>query len=151
MATLLEKITAPDAQPRVVEACLKLIEEEVSSKKGFSGAAVKTGYKVVKAIKPTMIRDAVVNLVPEFAKKLQPMYEASGASDGGDDAGTKFASHLSSNAEQAADAMLSVTDEKAARANNKTLKKTYERLRGSAKTHVIAAVPNIGKTLGKFC
>ncbi|MEM6993691.1 MAG: hypothetical protein AAF721_24470 [Myxococcota bacterium] len=151
MATLVEKITAPDAKPKVIEACVQLIDSEVASKRGLSGAAVKAGYKVIKALKPSIIGDAVTNLVPDFATALQPMYEASGAADGGAGAGDKFADHLTKNPDQAADLMLSVTDAKAGRANNKTIKKTYDRLRGSAKKHVVDAVPGLAKTLSKFC
>jgi len=149
MATLVEKITAPDVHPQVVEGCLSLIESEVASKRGLSGAAVKTGYKVVKALKPGMIKDVVTKLLPDFARALQPMYEQSGA-PAADDSGTVFSEYLVAHQDQAADALLSVTDAKAANANNKTLKKTYERLRGGAKTHVTAAVPGLARTLGRF-
>jgi len=151
MATLVEKITAPDVQPKVIEDCLQLIESEVAGKRGLSGVAVKTGYKVIKAIKPGMIRDAVTGLLPEFATALEPMYVASGAADGGDGSGDKFARHLNADANGAADLMLGVTDAKAARAKNKTLQKTYSRLRGSAQKHVSDAVPGLAKTLCKYC
>lgn len=144
MATLVDKITAPDTQPQVIEACVRLIDREVAGKGGLSGVAVKAGYKVIKTLKPSIIADAVANLVPDFAQALQPMYEASGG-------GEKFAAHLEANAEQAADLMLGVTDAKAARSTNNTIKKTYERLRKAAKKHVVEAVPGLGKTLSPFC
>lgn len=79
MATLVEKITAPEIHPQVIDGCLQLVESEVASKRGLSGTAVKAGYKVVKALKPGMIQNAITKLLPEFATALQPMYEASGA------------------------------------------------------------------------
>ena len=151
MASLAQKITAPDVQTKVIDDCVQLIDTEVAGKRGLSGAAVKTGYKVIKALKPTIIRDACSSLVPDFAAALQPMYEECGAADGGDDAGDKFAKHLSANPDRAADLMLSVTDERAGRAKNKTIKKTYDRMRGSAKNHVVEAVPNPARTLSKYC
>lgn len=151
MATLVEKITAPDVQPQVISACVQLIDTEVAGKRGFAGAALKAGYKVIKTLKPSIIDDAVTNLVPSFAEALQPMYAASGAAAGGDDAGKKFTAHLTGNPDEAADLMLSVTDGKVARADNKTIKKTYDRLRGGAKNHVVAAVPGLAKTLARFC
>lgn len=150
MATLVEKITAPDTHPQVIDGCLSLIESEVASKKGFSGAAVKAGYAVVKKLKPGMIKDAVTKLLPEFAEALQPMYEKSGAPEAGDQSGRTFSSYLLANQDDAANALLGVTDRKAERAANKTLKKTYDRLRGGAKDHVTAAIPNLAKTLGRF-
>lgn len=150
MATLAEKITAPDVHPQVIDGCLQLIESEVASKSGLSGAAVKAGYKVVKTLKPGMIQDAVTKLLPEFADALQPMYEKSGASEAGDGSGKLFSDYLVGHQDQAADALLSVTDRKAGNANNKTLQKTYQRLRGGAKAHVTAAVPGLARTLGRF-
>jgi hypothetical protein len=147
MATLRDKITAPDVHPQVVAASLELIDAEVSSKRGFSGAAVKTGYKVVKALSPGVIKDAVTKLLPDFATALQPLYERSGGEEGG---GDKFAAYLLAHQTEAADALLSVTDAKADGAKNKTIKKTYERLRGGAKAHVEAAIPNLAKTLAPF-
>ncbi len=150
MATLVEKITAPAVHAQVIEGCLQLIESEVASKSGLSGVAVKTGYKVVKTLKPGMIQEAVTKLLPEFAAALQPMYEQSGASDAGEGSGKVFSDYLVGHQDQAADALLSVTDRKAGNAKNKTLQKTYERLRGGAKSHVSAAVPGLARTLGPF-
>lgn len=150
MATLVEKITAPEVHPKVIQDCLALIESEVASKSGLSGAAVKTGFAVVKKLKPGMIKEVVTKLLPDFAQALQPMYEKSGAPDAGDKSGETFSAFLVSNQEQAADALLGVTDAKAENANNKTLKKTYSRMRGGAKAHVKAAVPGLAKTLGGY-
>ncbi|MCX4239788.1 DUF6918 family protein [Paraliomyxa miuraensis] len=150
MATLVEKITDPSVHPQVVAGCLQLIESEVGSKSGLSGAAVKAGYKVVKTLKPGIIEDAVTKLLPEFATALQPMYERSGAPEAGERSGQVFSDHLVAHQEKAADALLGVTDRKAQGAKNQTLKKTYDRLRGSAKTHVTAAIPGLARTLGRF-
>ena len=63
MARLAEILTQPEVRPQVVKACVVLIDAEVASKSGFSGLAVKAGYKLVKAIKPTMIGDVVDKLL----------------------------------------------------------------------------------------
>jgi hypothetical protein len=143
MTTLRDKITAPDVHPQVIAASVELIEAEVASKRGLSGTAVKVGYKAVKALKPGLINDAVEKLLPDFATALEPMYAASGG-------GSAFEDYLVAHPTEAADALLSVTDAKAEGAKNKTIKKTYERLRGSAKGHVEAAIPNLAQTLGRF-
>lgn len=150
MSTLVEKITAPDVYPKVIDDSVQLIETEVASKRGLSGTAVKAGFAVVKKLKPGMIRDVVQKLLPEFASALQPMYDKSGASDADAGSGDKFASYLTSHQDEAAEALLAVTDRKADGAKNKTLKKTYQRLRGGARAHVSAAVPNLAKTLGRY-
>ncbi len=145
MGTLVEKLTAtPDVRRKVVEACCQLVEDEVGSKRGLSGAAIKTGYTVVKKLKPGMIPSAVNSLLPEFADAMQPLFDKN---DGDAD---KFTSYISGNAAETADLLLGVTDAKAQNANNKTVKKTYDRLRGSAKDNVQAAVPGLAKTLRPF-
>ncbi len=144
MATLVEKLTAQDVRPQVVEACCQLVETEVGSKRGLSGVAIKTGYKVVKALKPGMIRSAVNTLLPEFAGAMQPLYDKAGEDK------DAFTQYLEANPTETADLLLQVTDAKADNANNKTVKKTYGRLRGSAKDNVAAAVPNLAKTLAPF-
>jgi hypothetical protein len=110
---------------------------------------VKAGYKVVKTLKPGMIQEAVTKLLPEFATALQPMYEQSGAPEAAD-SGKTFSDYLLAHQAEAADALLGVTDRKAQNAKNKTLQKTYERLRGGAKAHVSAAIPGIARTLGRY-
>lgn len=150
MPTLVEKITAPDVHPQVIEGCMQLIESEVASKSGLSGAAVKAGYAVVKKLKPGMIQDVVTKLLPEFGAALQPMYEKSGAAAAGEGSGKIFTDYLMAHQDEAADALLGVTDRKAQNAKNKTLQKTYERLRGGAKAHVTAAIPGLSRTLGRY-
>jgi hypothetical protein len=141
MGTLADKLTSSENRPKVVAACVDLVESEVAAKKGFSGAAVKAGYKVVKTLKPGMVANVVDKLLPEWADALQPIF------DENEQDADRFCAHLNGKPEQAADALLSVTDSKAENADNKTLKKTYERLRGTAKDNVAAAVPGLASTL----
>jgi hypothetical protein len=49
-----------------------------------------------------------------------------------------------------AEALLSITDARAQRAKNQAIKGAYEKLRGSAKKHVEAAVPRIGRLVEKY-
>src|ERR1017187_10361524 len=57
--------------------------------------------------------------------------------------------HFSANAARVADALLSITDEKAKRAKSAMVKGTYDKLRGSAKKNVEAAVPRLGAMIDK--
>ncbi|MBV1862728.1 MAG: hypothetical protein KUG77_30175 [Nannocystaceae bacterium] len=144
MGSLADKLTAPEVRRDVVEACCNLVQSEVDSKRGFSGAAIKLGYRAVKALKPGFVGGAVNGLLPEFADAMQPLYDKND-----EDAG-KFASYITANAAQTADLLLQVTDGKADRANNATIKKTYSKLRGSAKDNVEAAVPGLANALRPF-
>jgi hypothetical protein len=145
MSTLVDKLTAPEVRPKVVAACVDLVDKEVSSKGGLSGMAVKAGYAVIKAIKPGFVAQVVESLLPDFAAAMQPMYDRESAN--GPDAFPKWAETHKS---EVADALLSVTDTRAQRAKNATIKKTYEKLRGSARDHVSAAVPNLIAALRPF-
>ena len=145
MSTLVDKLTAPEVRPKVVSACVDLVDREVDGKSGLSGIAIKTGYKVVKALKPGFVTSVVDTLLPEFAEALAPIHAREG--NAGPDA---FVGYLEGHTEEVADALLQVTDNRAGKAKNATVKKTYERLRPSAKQNVIAAVPNLAATLRPF-
>lgn len=152
VATLSDKLTAPDVQPKVVRACEDLIAAEVESKRGLAGMAVKAAYKVVKAIKPGVMGELVTNLLPDFAAALDPMHEESVevAERGGRPLSEVFPTHLESSRPRTAEALLSVTDKRAAVAKNRTLKKAYDKLRGVAQQHVEAAVPGLARTIAPF-
>jgi hypothetical protein len=145
---LAEKLTAPEIRRDVVRACCDLVENEVANKSGISGLAIKAGYKVVKTLKPGMIPGAVDTLLPEFAAAMQPLYDKSVQGDA--DGKTAFTKYLNDHADETADALLKVTDARAQKAKNATVKKTYDRLRGSARENVRAAVPGLARALAPF-
>ncbi|MBC8067164.1 MAG: hypothetical protein IAG13_02430 [Deltaproteobacteria bacterium] len=144
-SSLVDKLTAPDVRPQVVAACVSLVDREVASKGGLSGMAVKAGYAVIKAVKPGFVAQVVETLLPEFAAAMEPIYTREGAA--GPEAFTRY---LEGHRDEVADALLTVTDARAQRAKNPTIKKTYDRLRGSARDNVSAAVPNLAATLRPF-
>src|ERR1700746_3678078 len=108
-ATLQEILLTPDTQPQVTADCLTLIKHEVSAKSGISGKAVKLAYKTVNAFASGYLQSMVESLLPDMIAKLEPYgadFSASGASDFGD--------YLVKRGEEVSDALLSVTDERAA-------------------------------------
>jgi hypothetical protein len=137
-----DAINEPSKRAAIVADCCKLIDEEVSDKGGLSGLAVKAGYAAVKGIKPGFIADVVERLLPEFAGKIDAIWEE-GKKDG--DPGRYFVSNKS----RVADALLSVTDAKAKNTKSSVVRGTYEKLRGSAKKNVEEAVPRLAKLLQK--
>lgn len=152
MATLTEKLTTPDIRPKVIRACEDLVAAEVANKKGLSGAAIKTGYKVLKAVKPGIISEVIDRLLPEFTDAIESLHAESMSlsEQGGPPPGPSFVAHLTDNDDRAARELLSVTDKRAQNAQNRTIKKTYDRLRGSAEQHVKAAVPDLARTIAPF-
>lgn len=141
---LKEVISEAGKRPAVVDDCVRLIDEEVKSKGGLSGVAVKGAYTVVKAVKPGIIREAADRLLDPFVDKLDPFYaEWKGAGRG------SFDGFLAGRKTEVANALLGVTDERAAKAENQTLKKAYQKLRPKAVGHVESAVPGIARIIEK--
>ena len=126
----------------IVNDCMTLVDEEVAAKGGLSGLAVKAGYAAVKGIKPGFVKGAIEHLLPDFAEKLDPIW----------DEATKAPSasgYLTTNKGRVADALRAVTDARAAKSNKGTVQSAYEKLRGSAKKNVEEAVPRLAKLLEK--
>jgi len=143
MASLAEILNAPEKKDAVVDDCLALIDAEVGDKGGISGLALKAGYSAVKGIKPGFIRNVVVDLLPEFAQALDPFYEEAVAKK------KKPSEYFPQNGSRVADALLSITDAKAKNAKSGVVRSTYDKLRGTAKKNVEAALPRLGKLVEK--
>ena len=143
MPSLTETLADDTRKPAVVDDCCTLIDEEVKDKGGVSGFAIKAGYGAVKGIKPGFVRQVVTDLLPEFAKVLDPIHAEALA------ANKPVTAHFEANATRVADALLTITDAKAKNAKSGVVKGTYERLRPTAKKHVESAVPRLGRLIEK--
>lgn len=144
MATLTDILLVPGNRPKVVADCVQVINEEVDSKGGLTGLAVKGAYHVVKAIKPGFINEAVDHMLDDFVKRLEPFYAEAQAKN------EPVGPLLNTRAPQVADALLAISDERASRSTNQTLKKAYEKLRPTGKKHVEQAVPRVGRLIQKY-
>ena len=143
MPTLKELFTKQRAA--VIDDCVVLLDAEVSSKSGLSGLAIKAGYSVVKGIKPTFIRDTLDRLMDEFADKLDPIYQEAKT------ANKPVAQAFVHNAARAAEQLLQITDGRAKKPGQSgAVTKTYDKLRPSAKDHVMAAMPALGRLVEKY-
>lgn len=140
---LTDILTDPALRARFVEQGVSLIDGEVAAKKGLGGFAVRAGYATVKGVQPGIVGKALDMLLPHFLPRVADHVRKARAS--GDLAGW-FAAHAS----QIADALLSVTDDKAGRSANPVVAKTYAALRGQAKQHTQEAVPAVGRLLASF-
>jgi uncharacterized protein DUF6918 len=144
MPTLTEILLVPGNRPKVITDCVQLINEEVDSKGGLTGLAVKGAYALVKAVKPGFVTEAVDHMLDDFVKRLEPFWADAQAKN------EPVGPLLSARAPQVADALLAISDERAARSSNPTLKKAYEKLRPTGKKHVEQAVPRVGRLIGKY-
>jgi hypothetical protein len=143
MPSLSETLLDTAKKDSVISDCVALIDAEVADKSGFSGFAIKAGYKVVKGIKPGFIRQAVTDMLPDFVKALDPVYADARSQN------KPAADFFPANSSRVADALLSVTDARAERVKSGVVKSTYDKLRDSAKKNVEAALPRLGKMVDK--
>lgn len=125
----------------VVADLAKVIDAEVADQKGLGGAAVKTAYSAAQKIKPGLSTSATDVMLPGFLTALAPFWDSKPA-------GTPFGDHLAANSDQAAEALLTVTDDQATTARP-ALAKVYNSLRGKAKGYVVAALPRVGAAIEK--
>lgn len=144
MGSLIDALTDESKKKEVVRDCCDLIDAEVKDKGGISGLAIKAGYGTVKGIKPGFVDKAVEDLLPEFAKALDPIYADAKT------ANKKVSDYFNENVSRVADALLSITDAKASRAKSGVAKSAYDKLRGSAKKNVEQAVPRLGRLIEKY-
>jgi|SRR5277367_119439 len=143
MPSLPEALSAADKKEAVIDDCLALIDAEVADKGGISGLALKAGYAAVKGIKPGFIRHVVSDLLPEFATALDPFHQEAIEKK------KKPSEFFPQNASRVADALLSITDARAKTSKSGVVRSTYDKLRGSAKKNVEAALPRLGKLVEK--
>jgi hypothetical protein len=144
-ATLQQILLAPDTKPRVIADCYVLIEREVAGMSGVSGATVKLAYKTVNAFMPGHVRQMIKSLLPRMVDKLEP-YWADFSTSGG----SAFGDYLAKRGDEVSQALLSVTDARAAASGRPTVIKAYGTVRGSAARHVEAALPHVGDLVLKY-
>ena len=135
-ATLQDILLAPDTKPKVIEDCYALIQQEVSDKSGISGTAVKLAYKTVNTFMPGHIRNMVGKMLPEMVDKLEPFW-----ADFNSSGGSEFGDYLAKRGDEVAQALLSVTDRRAAESGRPTIVKAYKSVRGSAASTFLIAPP----------
>jgi hypothetical protein len=127
----------------VVDDCCLMIDSQLASKSGFSGIALKAAFAALKGIKPGYIPHVVEMLLPECFDALDPIW-SEGLQKGDP------VTHLSVSRSQAAEALLSITDERVKVSQRAIVRGTYEKLRKSAKEHVEEAVPDLAKVIDRY-
>jgi len=145
MATLQEMLLAPDVLPRVNSDVLALVDNELASKSGVSGTAVKVAFKAVTAFAPGYYQETVAYMVPQMVYQLAPFwadFQVSGSADFGD--------YLVKRSDEVSAALLEVTDEMAHSSGRATVVKAYKAVRNGAGRHIEAALPNLGVMVQKY-
>ncbi len=143
--TLQETLLAPETQPKVIDDCHRLIQQQVSDGSGISGTTVKIAYKTVNTFMPGHVRHMVESLLPEMVNRLEPFWADFHASGG-----SEFGDYLAKRGDEVSEALLSVTDARAAASERPTIVKAYGKVRGSAGKHVVTALPQVGALVQKY-
>lgn len=136
MNTLSEILLSPERRPQTVDTFVAVVDDEVKSKSGLGGAAIKTAYGAAKKIDDKLVRKAITKMLPDFVARLEPYWAARG--------GQPFGAYLVANGDAVAESLLEVTDRRAANPDNAAAAKVYGMLRGKAKSNVTAALPRLG-------
>lgn len=138
---LKDQVDSEAKRNAIIDDALRVLEQEVNDKSGISGLAIKGAFKMVKGVQPGFLRRVVDHLLDDFLVALDPIYQEAIQDK------KAPGKHVEANAGRAADALLSITDQRAERARNAVIKKTYNKLRPTAKKHVEAAAPRLGAML----
>lgn len=144
-ATLQEILLTPETQPKVTDDCFRLLEQELSDKSGVSGTAVKLAYKTVNAFMPGHVYHMVGKMLPDMVVQLEPFW-----ADFRTSGGSEFGDYLAKRGDEVAEALLTVTDTRAANSGRPTVIKAYRSVRGSGVKHVQAALPRVGDLVMKY-
>lgn len=144
-ATLVDVLLAPGTKPAVTADCYGLIEQELSEKSGVSGTTLKLAFKTVNTFMPGHAKHMVGKLLPDFVAQLEPYWADFTVSGGGD-----FGDYLSKRGDEVPEALLAVTDAKAATSGRPTVIKAYRSVRGGAVKHIRAALPRLGDLVMKY-
>ena len=74
MGSLIETVQIPARRKEVIADCDTLIQEEVNSKRGLGGIAVKAAFKMIRKVKPDIVPNAMDDLLDEFSEKIDPFW-----------------------------------------------------------------------------
>lgn len=135
--TLSDALQDPIRKEAIIKDALAEVDTEVNGLSGLKGKAMKAGYQAVQKLRPGFLESNLDRLLPKFAPAIDPHYEAGLAS--GD-----VEAHFVSNADQVANDLLAITDERAAGTDNKAAASIYNKMRKGAKDQVVNAMPRIG-------
>jgi hypothetical protein len=130
----------PARRDRLFGDCARLIEEEVRSKRGLGGIALRAGFAAFQRVQPGILPLAVERLVPDMARAIEPHWTAVRGSP-------EPVGSLVARARGVADDLLRVTDRWAERTRRPGVASIYRSLRPAALDHVTASVPRLAALL----
>lgn len=143
MASLKEQFGTGDRRTALIDDAVGVLDQEVADKSGLTGIAIKGAYKLVQGIRPGFIRHVLDALLDDFLSALEPVYQE--ALEKKRPAGA----YLLEQRDRVADALLSVTDQRAKNAQSAAIKSAYSKLRPMAKKQVDGAAPRLATLIDR--
>ncbi len=146
MGSLQDVLLAQNVRNKVIQDAVKLVDDEVRSKSGISGMAIKAGYAVFKKVKPNVVQMAVDNLLDDFARALDPYYQEHLAQE----THGSIARIMLPRRGRVAESLLAITDSRAEKHEAGVVKKTYQKLRPTAIRHTEDAIPGVCRLIDRY-
>jgi len=143
MMTLSEQINPQEIQSKIAIDCTKLMEDQVNKKTGIKGLAFKAVFNALKGVSPNYISEAISRLLPQVSMALDPIWNEGLAT------GNPF-NYLQQNKSNTADVILSITDAKIEKSQNKIVKISYQKVRPSVKGEVEESIPALTEILANY-
>ena len=135
-------LLAGDQRPEVERACVELIDDYCRQRSGLRGRSMRTGLKLLRAIRKDAVDLGVARLLPRFCHALQPSYSAWRQS-----AQASYARFLEQHATDTASHMLKITDAEVAAADSTAIRAAYRSLRAFAATEIQRALPQVAELI----
>lgn len=142
-ATLRDIVSDPAHRPRIADDAIREASIAVGSRSGVKAVAAQFGLEAINRIRPGFLARQVEELLPEMADAIEPWWvQGRGHGDA--------PAWLRANADEVAEALLSVTDTHVASARDQTAIAVYQRLRSVAPTRIAAEMPRIATFIERW-
>lgn len=144
MPTLAERLLVIERRESLVTRCVALVEHQINNQSAIKRVAMKAGIAVLNAIKPNALHLVVNDLLYQFTHALDPLYQQFHQASGRD-----FSQFLQHHPDEAVSALIAVTDQRAKKLGNSTVRKLYGRLRPTAEAEVRSALPGLSQIIAE--
>ena len=132
----------------IMEEYCRLIDTEVRARRGLRGATLRAGYRAVQRVQPGIIGYVIGKFAADWLDALEPFHRHAHEKAGlTHDVPSALVEVLHTEEEAAAEALLSVTDQRIKKARI-PVQIAYSSLRSEAANNVLAAMPAFAKLLG---
>lgn len=139
MSELREKLLSEPTHGQLTAACVDLVEDHIRQRRGWKGTAMRAGLALLNSVRDDAVRLGVERLLPEFVDTLAPHYRRWLREHD-----EPFSEYLLANADQVADALVRVADQRVASSGNAGVRTAYQALRRFAHDEVGNTLPRVG-------